>query len=257
MSLDEIKISRAIIEKYNKKLLDALDIDVAIVGAGPAGMCAAYYLAGAGKHVAIFERKLAVGGGMWGGGMMFNEIVVQEPAKKILDEFAITSSHYKDNYYTADSLEAVSALCLKAIQAGAKIFNGISAQDVMIRKDRIHGLVINWTSVDLVKMHVDPLTIKAKYVIDATGHDCEVARVAERKCGISLKTPTGKVVGEQSMWADVGEETTVTNSIEIYPGLYVVGMGANAVMGSPRMGPIFGGMLLSGEKVAKELIKKL
>jgi thiamine thiazole synthase len=34
-------------------------------------------------------------------------------------------------------------------------------------------------------------------------------------------------------------------------------MCANAVFGNPRMGPIFGGMLLSGEKVAKELIKKI
>lgn len=32
MKLDEIKISKAIIESYNKKLIDALDVDVAIVG---------------------------------------------------------------------------------------------------------------------------------------------------------------------------------------------------------------------------------
>jgi thiamine thiazole synthase len=34
-------------------------------------------------------------------------------------------------------------------------------------------------------------------------------------------------------------------------------MGANAVYGAPRMGPIFGGMLLSGEKAAKLILKKL
>ncbi len=27
------------------------------------------------------------GGGMWGGGMLFNEIVVQEDARHLLDEF--------------------------------------------------------------------------------------------------------------------------------------------------------------------------
>jgi thiamine thiazole synthase len=34
-------------------------------------------------------------------------------------------------------------------------------------------------------------------------------------------------------------------------------MAANATFGGPRMGPIFGGMLLSGEKVAQELIQRL
>jgi thiamine thiazole synthase len=34
-------------------------------------------------------------------------------------------------------------------------------------------------------------------------------------------------------------------------------MCANAAFGGPRMGPIFGGMLLSGKKVAQILLKKL
>ena len=37
----------------------------------------------------MFERKLSIGGGMWGGGMMFNEIVIQEAAKPMLDELGI------------------------------------------------------------------------------------------------------------------------------------------------------------------------
>jgi len=65
MQLDEIKISRAIIESYSKKLLRALDVDVAIVGGGPAGLVCGYYLAKAGVRVVLFEKKLSVGGGMW------------------------------------------------------------------------------------------------------------------------------------------------------------------------------------------------
>ncbi|HEC69008.1 MAG TPA: ribose 1,5-bisphosphate isomerase, partial [Candidatus Omnitrophica bacterium] len=74
---------------------------------------------------------------------------------------------------------------------------------------------------------------------------------------IKLKTPTGKILGEKSMWAEVAETTILKNTKEVCSGLYVCGMAANAVFGSPRMGPIFGGMLLSGRKAASEIIKKL
>jgi len=43
--LDEIVISRAIIEDFTRDFLEHLEVDVAIVGAGPAGMTAGYYLA--------------------------------------------------------------------------------------------------------------------------------------------------------------------------------------------------------------------
>lgn len=257
MQLDDIKISRAIIESYMDKLLRALDVDVAIVGAGPAGMVCAYYLARAGKSVVIFERKLSVGGGMWGGGIMFNEIVVQEKAKMIMDEFGIRTRLYEKGYYLADSIESVSTLCSKATKAGVKIFNLLSAEDVMIREKRICGLVLNWTAVEIANLHVDPITMRAKYVIDATGHAAEVVRIAEKKSGLKLKTKTGKLMGEQSMWAEVGEEAIVKNSKEVVAGLYTCGMCANAVFGGARMGPVFGGMLLSGRKVARELIKKI
>lgn len=257
MKLDDIKISRAIIESYKKKLTDALEVDVAIVGAGPAGMCCAYYLAKKGKKVVIFERKLSVGGGMWGGGIMFNEIVVQEKAREILDEFGVRSRLYEKNYYLSDSIEAVSTICSKSVKAGVRIFNLLSAEDVMIRKNRICGLVLNWTAVEIANLHVDPITMRADFVVDATGHAAEVVRIAERKSGLKLKTKTGKIMGEQSMWAEVAEDTIIRNSKEVAPGLFTCGMCANAVFGSPRMGPIFGGMLLSGKKVAQDLIKRL
>jgi len=257
MQLDDIKISRAIIDSYRDKIVKALDVDVAIVGAGPAGMCCAYYLARSGIKVVIFERKLSVGGGMWGGGIMFNEIVLQEKAKKIMDEFGIRMRVYEKGYYLADSIESVSTICSKTVKAGVKIFNLLSAEDVMIRKNRICGLVLNWTAVEIANLHVDPITMRAKFVVDATGHAAEVARIAERKSGIKLKTKTGKIMGERSMWAEVGEDTIVKNSKEVCPGLYVCGMAANAVFGGPRMGPIFGGMLLSGKRVSQDLLKRL
>jgi len=257
MGLEEIKISRAIIESYTEKLVKALDVDVAIVGGGPAGMVCGYYLAKAGKRVVLFERKLSIGGGMWGGGIMFNKIVVQEKAKDMLDEFGIRTRRYEKGYYLVDSIEAVTTICSKTVKAGVSIFNLISAEDVMIRNRAVCGLVLNWTAVEMARLHVDPITMKARFVVDATGHAAEVAHIVERKSGIRLKTKTGKVMGEGSMWAEVAEKTIVDNSKEVATGLYVCGMAANAVFGGPRMGPIFGGMLLSGRKIAKNIISKL
>ena len=257
MQLDEIKISRAIIENYNKKLLDCLEVDVAIAGGGPAGLCCAYYLAKKKKKVAIFEKRLSIGGGMWGGGIMYNDIVVQDRAKKILAEFGIRTKKYKKGYYIADSIEAVTTLGSKAVKAGARIFNLISAEDVMVRKDRVSGLVLNWTAVEIAKLHIDPITMRAKYVVDATGHAAEIVHIVEKKAGITLNTNTGKIEGEGSMWAEVAEDLTLENSKEVCAGLYVAGMSANAVFGGPRMGPIFGGMLQSGKKVAEILLGRL
>jgi thiazole biosynthesis enzyme len=105
--------------------------------------------------------------------------------------------------------------------------------------------VLNWSAVSLANLHVDPMAIRSKLVIDATGHDAEVCRIVSRKTG------TGVVVcGEKSMWAEIGEQEIIDNTKQVCPGLLVTGMAANAVFGGPRMGAIFGGMLLSGRKAA-------
>ena len=260
MKIDEIVISKAIIESFTKEFLNNLDVDVAIAGAGPSGMTAAYYLAKQGVKTAIFEKSLRVGGGMPGGGMMFNRIVVQEEGKRILDEFEVRTTKYQKGYYVADSLETVATICSRTIKAGVKIFNLISVEDVMIDEaDRINGLVLNWTATSMAKLHVDPLSIRSKVAIDATGHDSEICRIVVKKLGPKLRTKTGEVIGEKSMQADAGEKALVRNTKEAYPGLVVTGMAANAVFGSPRMGAIFGGMFLSGKKAAEvslQLLKK-
>lgn len=254
--LDERTITRAILERFVRKLESCLDLDVAIVGAGPSGLVAAHDLAVGGLRVAVFERKLSVGGGMWGGGMMFNEIVVQEEARAVLERFGVRTERFDDNYFTADSIEAVTSICSKTVRAGAKIFNLISAEDVIVRDKRVCGLVINWTAVEMGGLHVDPLALHASFVVDATGHEAQVVRVVERKVGAELFTPDGRIQGERCMWAEIAEKTTLENTREVFPGLFVAGMCANAVFGSFRMGPIFGGMLLSGEKVARMIIER-
>lgn len=255
MPLDEVTVTRKIVERFSNEFLNCLDVDVVITGAGPASLTAARYLAGAGKKVVIFERRLSPGGGMWGGGMTFPVMVVQEESKHLLEEIGVRLSGGEDGYYTADSVEASAKMIAAAIDAGARLFNTISVEDVIIREGRVNGVVINWSAIQIAGLHVDPLSVRSKYVIDATGHDCEVVHVVQRKVG-RLSTPSGKIEGEKSMWVDVAERLTVENTVEVYPHLYVAGMACNAVMGAPRMGPIFGGMLLSGKKVADLILER-
>lgn len=255
--LNEVIISRAIIDSYFRKLTGCLELDAAIVGGGPSGIVAGYYLARAGYKVALFEKKLSIGGGMWGGGMMFNEIVVQEEGRVILDELGIPAVPYEPGYYTVDAVDAVATSIHKAMRAGLRIFNLITMEDVVFKKNRVSGLVINWSPVEMTGLHVDPLTLHARYVLDATGHPSNVAAALVRKMGVELDTLNKGIVGERSMDAEKGERNTVENTREIYPGLFVSGMAANGVCGGYRMGPVFGGMLLSGRKAAMEIQSRL
>jgi thiamine thiazole synthase len=255
--IEETTISRAIIESYLRSLLDSLESDVIIGGAGPSGLCAGYYLAKNGYKTVLFERALKLGGGMPGGGMMFNRIVVKDEAREILNDFGVRYKEYRPGYYVADSLEATAAFSDKALKAGARIFNLLTIEDVVVRDHYVTGVVLNWSSVEIAKLHIDPISFRSKVVIDATGHPCEITRIVEKKSGGALHTPSGRIEGEKSMWAEVAERFTVDHTKEAYPNLFVCGMAANAVFGGPRMGPIFGGMLLSGKRVAELVMKKI
>lgn len=259
--LDEKIISQAIVEKYFEKLHSCLENDVSIVGGGPAGLVAAYFISKEGYKVCLFEKRLSVGGGMWGGGMLFNKIVVQEEGKIILDEFDINYERYEEGYYVSDAIEAITTIASKTVKSGAQIFNCIETEDVVLKKAdsdyRVCGLVIGWSPMYMTHLPVDPLVIKSKYVLDATGHDAVVASTLEKKAGIKLISPTGKVIGEKPLWAEMGERDVVLHTKEAFPGLIVGGMAAVNVCGAHRMGPVFGGMMLSGKKAAQIIIEKL
>ncbi|MEW5920411.1 MAG: sulfide-dependent adenosine diphosphate thiazole synthase [Bacillota bacterium] len=256
--LKDVRITKIILNRYMEELEYYLQSDIAVVGAGPAGLTAAYYLAKSGRKVAIFEKRLSIGGGMWGGGIMFNTIVFQEEAREIFEEFEIEYKSHGDGYYSADAVLAVTAMGAKVIRAGAKIFNLLAAEDVLSEGgSRVTGLVLNWTSVQIAGLHIDPVAIEASFVVDATGHDCQVVGFVQNKLKGKLFTETGNIMGERSMWAESGEKFLLEHTREVYPGLYVVGMSASAVYSGHRMGPIFGGMLLSGRKAAREINSSL
>lgn len=257
MSLENV-ISSSIVRQFSQKLIENLTVDVAIVGGGPSALVAALYLRKAGIHTAIFERKLSPGGGVWGGGMLFNEIVVQEDVLDILTEVNINALPLAENgYYTVDAVELASGLIYAAVHAGARIFNSVSVEDIIFKNERIGGLVINWTPVMRLGLMVDPLTVVSKIVLDATGHPSSVVNLAVNKAKVQLNTSTGGLIGERPMWVESGEVSAVESTGEYYPNLFACGMSSNNVAGGYRMGPIFGGMIKSGRKAAQLILERL
>ncbi len=253
--VQEEAVTRAIIRKAMEDWVGFAETDVIVVGAGPSGLTAAMYLAKAGLKTIVFERKLSFGGGMGGGGMQFHKLVIQTPADKILRDVGCKLESLEEGLFVADTADMIAKLASKAIDAGAKIILGVTVDDLIYRDSptRIIGAVVQWTSVMMSGIHVDPIGVKAKAVIDCTGHDAEVLAVASRKIpelNISIR-------GEKSMWVSRAEQLTIENTREVCTGLFVAGMAVAAIDQTPRMGPIFGGMLLSGAKVAQLVMRKL
>ena len=62
---------------------------------------------------------------------------------------------------------------------------------------------------------------------------------------------------ESFMWAERAESRILDHTREVFPGPFVTGMAANVVAGECRMGPIFGGMLRSGKRVAEAILADL
>uniref|UniRef100_A0A7C4BC28 Thiamine thiazole synthase n=1 Tax=Ignisphaera aggregans TaxID=334771 RepID=A0A7C4BC28_9CREN len=254
-SLEE-RISRAIIRNTMKDWLRLASVDVVIVGAGPSGMVAARYIAEKGFNVVVFERRLSFGGGIGGGGMLFHKVVVEELATPILRDFGVRFERDdEEGLYVLDSSELMAKLAVGAINSGAKIVLGVHVEDVIYRENplRVEGVVIQWSAVSMAGLHVDPLFVRSRAVIDATGHDAEVLQIVVRK----IPEASLVIKGEKSAYSELSERVVVEKTGIALPGLYVTGMSVAALHGLPRMGPIFSSMLLSGKKVAEIVVNDL
>lgn len=245
--MQESTISRAIVRSFFKKLEDRLENDVVIAGAGPAGLVAAYYLARAGVKTTVVEKRLSIGGGIWGGGIGYNVVTLEDD--EIAVEFGLQCEKM-DGLYVVSSIELACALGMKARQAGAEIFNLMELEDVIFKASRVQGAVIRATTIQMAGLPVDPICVGAKCVVDATGHPAEVLRVVQKKMS---DFPLDEI-GEGPMHAEESEKMVVEKTGMICSGLYATGMSVCAAYNIPRMGPIFGGMLRSGRKIAEIII---
>jgi thiamine thiazole synthase len=250
---EEIAISKAIAESYHKKLLSAMESSVVIIGAGPAGMTAAFYLAAHGRKVTVVEKRLAPGGGVWGGGMGMNEIIVQQEALPVLEAAGIRHDRRLEGLYVIDAAELACALCLQGIRAGAVLLNLMTLEDLCVHDGKVTGVVVNRTMISGA-LPVDPVVLQAETVIDASGHEA-VAVERLRKRNLLAPEFVSGMIGEGPMDAPAGEAFVVERVAEVFPGLWVAGMAVCATFGGPRMGPIFGGMLLSGKRVADLILE--
>ena len=187
------------------------------------------------------------------GGYLMNTLTFRAPSEKILDELKIPYKEAEKGLFTADGPNACAKLISAACDAGAKILNLTRFDDVVYINGRVEGVVINWSPVATLPRQiscVDPISLESKIVFDSTGHDACVCRSLERRNIL-------KLANFGPMDANNSEDLVVEKTGQIHPGLIVTGMAVSSAYGIPRMGPTFGGMLVSGRKAAKETIKLL
>ncbi len=244
----EKEVTRAIVEEYAKQFSQYVESDVIIVGGGPSGLIAGRDLAAAGVKVLVVERNNYLGGGFWIGGFLLNKTTVRAPAESILEELGVPFSERSAGLFVADAPHVCAKLIGAACDAGVKILSMTLCDDVVLREEnRVAGVVINWAPVTALPREiscVDPVALESKVVVDATGHDASVAKCLERRGLLKCST-------YGAMWVERSEDLVVEYTREAHPGLVVTGMSVSTVYGLPRMGPTFGGMLLSGKKAAE------
>jgi thiamine thiazole synthase len=251
--ISEKQITKAIVSEFTREFEDYIETDVIVVGAGPSGLIASRELAEKGIKTLLIESNNYLGGGFWIGGYLMNKITVRAPAGGILNEIGVPYKETKEGLYVADAPHACSKLVAAACDAGVKVLNMTKFDDVVIRENRVCGVVVNWTPVSALPRAitcVDPVGMESKLVIDATGHDAAVVRSLANRGLVNIKEFSG-------MWVSQSENAVVEYTKEVYPGLIVAGMAVATTFGLPRMGPTFGAMLFSGKRAAERALRLL
>lgn len=251
--VEEKHISQALIGEYYNQFIEATDSDVLIIGSGPSGLVAGRLLAQSGYRVTIIERNNYLGGGMWIGGFLMNKATLRAPADAMLKELDIPHKEMKKGLFVCDTAFFASRLILSACEAGVKILSMTIVEDIIVKQKKVCGLVVNSTPVTMLPKMItclDPVLLESKVVIDASGHDAVAVRLLSKRGLLTLK-------GMGPLDVEVSEDSLVQQTGNIFSGLFLAGMSVSEAYGLPRMGPTFGAMLLSGQKVAHAVMEVL
>ncbi|GAF91103.1 unnamed protein product, partial [marine sediment metagenome] len=182
--ISEKQVTKAIISEFAKELEEHIENDVIIIGAGPSGLVAGMEFAKAGQKTLLIESNNYLGGGFWIGGYLMNKVTVRTPAQAVLDEIGAPYKEVEEGLCVTDGPHACSKLVAAACDAGVKVLNMTKFDDVVIRNDRVCGVVINWTPVSALPRAitcVDPIALESNLVVDATGHDAVVVQSLQKR----------------------------------------------------------------------------
>eukprot|EP00238_Polyblepharides_amylifera_P000609 CAMPEP_0196570252 /NCGR_PEP_ID=MMETSP1081-20130531/121_1 /TAXON_ID=36882 /ORGANISM="Pyramimonas amylifera, Strain CCMP720" /LENGTH=339 /DNA_ID=CAMNT_0041886565 /DNA_START=82 /DNA_END=1101 /DNA_ORIENTATION=- len=261
----ESQVSREMSRRYMQDLDDYAEADVIIVGAGSAGLCCAYELS---KHpeikVAIIEQSVSPGGGAWLGGQLFSTMVVRKPADEFLTEIGVEFDDVNDNYVAIKHAAYFTSTVLSKVLAApnVKLFNATACEDLIVKEiqgeRRVCGVVTNWALVTLnhdTQSCMDPNVLESKVVVSSTGHDGPMgASGVKRLQNIGM---VSEVPGMSALDMNTAEDAIVAGTVEVVPGMILAGMEVAELNGSPRMGPTFGAMMISGRKAAALAVESL
>jgi len=257
----EATVSRAMTKRYFSDLDKFAESDIVIIGAGSAGLSCAYELSKIAPDVkiAIIEQNVSPGGGAWLGGQLFSAMVIRKPADALLKELGVAYEDEGDYVVVKHAALMTSTLLSKVLAApNVKLFNATAAEDLIIREDpsvlggkAVGGVVTNWTLVTLhhdTQSCMDPNVIEAKVVVSSCGHDGPMGAHSVKRLASLGMVP--EVPGMAALDMNSAEDRIVNNTREVVPGMVLCGMELSEVDGSPRMGPTFGAMFVSGCKAA-------
>mmetsp|Transcript_30021 Transcript_30021/g.52705 ORF Transcript_30021/g.52705 Transcript_30021/m.52705 type:complete len:340 (+) Transcript_30021:38-1057(+) len=257
----EADVSRAMTRRYMQDMLDYAEADVIISGAGSAGLSCAYELT---KYpdvkVAVIEQNVSPGGGAWLGGQLMSAMVVRKPADAFLDEIGVPYVEENDDYVVVKHAALFTSTVLsKVLKApNIKLFNATAAEDLIFKQGRVAGAVTNWALVTLnhdTQSCMDPQVMESKVYVSACGHDGPMgASGVKRLLSMGL---VSKLPGMGCLDMNSAEDAIVKYTSEVVPGMVIAGMEVAELAGTPRMGPTFGAMMISGQKAAHCALQSL